>query len=60
MENYLENKLNELLGQLAYVECKLLTNLEAWEIKEYQAVKKDLELKIAGVNCAIEYNNQFN
>lgn len=51
------NQRENLIGQLAYVECRLLTNLEAWERREYQALKKDYELKIAGLNCAIAFLN---
>jgi hypothetical protein len=55
--NYLENERASLCGQLAYVECALLTNLEPWERKEFEVSKKDLNLRIAGINCAIEYRD---
>jgi hypothetical protein len=54
----LDDQLKSLTGQLAYTQCKLLTLLEPWERKEFEPLKKDYELKIAGINCAKKYLNQ--
>ena len=43
---YQGTTLEELNGQLAYVNECLLCKMQAWERKEFEAVKKDYEFKI--------------
>jgi len=54
----LYEQLESVSGQLSYVTCILMTNLQKWERKEYEALKKDYILQIAGINCAIEFQKQ--
>ena len=40
---------NELLAQLSYVNQALSSDLQAWERKEYEIVKSDIDFKISEI-----------
>jgi hypothetical protein len=50
MKTYQGETYESLIGQLNYCNDCLSKNLENWERKEYEAVKKEIEFKLSKFN----------